>query len=135
MKTAQKRKSHSVSTKRNKPLFKLPKILDDPLLDDEVRDSIKRAFFAKGFTYATSLVYDSPDCPETFNDPSLENVQKLDKEYNDKVYELRKREKAGILPPLKLKYDPNQGFYVEAAIDIQDLTLICEYLGEVRTVR
>lgn len=63
-KIKQKRKSLSCSLKRKKPCFKLPKlIVDDPLLDDDVRDSFKRAFFAKGFTYATDLVYNSDDCP------------------------------------------------------------------------
>lgn len=34
-----------------------------------------------------------------------------------------------------IKHDVNQGFYVESAIDLPDLTLICEYIGEVRTNR
>ncbi len=34
-----------------------------------------------------------------------------------------------------IKYDAAQGFYVEAAVDLPDLTLICEYIGEVRTNR
>jgi len=29
----------------------------------------------------------------------------------------------------------NQGFFVESAIDLPELTLICEYIGEVRTNR
>jgi hypothetical protein len=36
---------------------------------------------------------------------------------------------------LLIKHDVNQGFYVESAIDLPDLTLICEYIGEVRTNR
>lgn len=34
-----------------------------------------------------------------------------------------------------IKHDVNQGFYVESAIDLPELTLICEYIGEVRTNR
>ena len=53
----------------------------------------------------------------------------------DVIHQLRKREEIGILPPLLLKFDPIQGFYVEAAQDLADLTLLCEYAGEVRTFR
>ena len=48
---------------------------------------------------------------------------------------MRERENSGILPPLLIKHDVNQGFFVESAIDLPDLTLICEYIGEVRTNR
>jgi hypothetical protein len=41
----------SVSLTRRKNTFKLPKPLDNPLDDIEVRDSFKRAFFAKDFIY------------------------------------------------------------------------------------
>ncbi len=39
------------------------------------------------------------------------------------------------MPPLIIKFDAAQGFYVETAVDLPDLTLICEYIGEVRTNR
>jgi|LauGreDrversion4_2_1035121.scaffolds.fasta_scaffold358283_2 hypothetical protein len=64
MKVKPKRKSVSLSLQRKKPTFKLPKLIDDPLIEDEVRDSFKRAFFAKDFTYTTKLVYDKEDCTE-----------------------------------------------------------------------
>ena len=41
----------------------------------------------------------------------------------------------GILPPLLIKHDHDQGFYVEAAQDLADLSLLGEYIGEVRTLR
>lgn len=71
------------------------------------------------------------------NDPDRETtkIQTLTKENNDAIYALRERELKGILPPVILRHDPSQGFYVEAAVDLPDLSLICEYLGEVRTVR
>lgn len=100
-----------------------------------MRDSFKRAFFVKGMTYVTELIYDSPDCPSSKNDPSLEKVQTLSKENNQAIYDLRHKETSGILPPLLLRHAPSQGFYVEAAADLPELTLICEYLGEVRTCR
>ena len=39
----------------------------------------------------------------------------------------------GILPPVILKHDKSLGFYVEAAQDLPELTLLGEYLGQVRT--
>lgn len=48
---------------------------------------------------------------------------------------MRQKEQSGILPPVILKHEHAQGFFVEAAIDLPELSLICEYLGEVRTTR
>jgi hypothetical protein len=137
MKAKAKRRSVSCSIKRKKNCLKVPKLIDEPLTFDEVRESFKRAFFAKGFKYTTVQVFDSPDCPPAKNDPKLEKtlIQTLTKDNNDAIYELREREKNGILPPVYIRYDPMQGFFVEAAIDLPDLSLICEYLGEVRTSR
>lgn len=72
MKIKPKRKSVSCTNKRSKPVFKLPKLIDDPLILDDVRDSFKRAFFTKGFTYATELTFDSPLCPPDMNDSKFE---------------------------------------------------------------
>ena len=67
-----KRRSVSMSIKRKKPLFKLPPLCDDPLLEEEVRDSFRRAFFAKGMKYSYELVYDLEECPSSKNDPELD---------------------------------------------------------------
>ena len=32
-----------------------------------------------------------------------------------------------------MKYDNCQGFYIKAAVDLPELTLLAEYLGQVRT--
>ena len=72
MKVKAKRRSVSLSVKRRKPSFKLPNLVDDPLLDEEIRDSFKRAFFVKDMKYSTSLVYDLEECPASMNDPNLE---------------------------------------------------------------
>lgn len=72
MKVKPKRKSVSVSIKRKKPCFKLPRLVDDPLLQYDIKDSLKRAFYVKGMIYVNSLVYDREDCQEDKNDPKLE---------------------------------------------------------------
>eukprot|EP00347_Sterkiella_histriomuscorum_P019555 403341187 len=134
MKKQNRKKSVSLTRKKN--IFKLSKLIDDPLTEHEIRQSFERAFFAKDLTYANKQIYDDPLCLESKNNINLEpNVQKLVKENIESVQQLRRREELGILPPLILKHDQNQGFYVEAAQDLQDLTLLCEYAGEVRTLR
>jgi myosin-crossreactive antigen len=57
MKIKPKKRSVSCTNKRKKPVFKLPKEVDDPLLQGDIRDSFKRAFFAKNMKYSTTLVY------------------------------------------------------------------------------
>ena len=47
--------------------------------------------------------------------------------------QLRERESKLQLPPVTLDYDPQAGFYVRAATDLPELTLLAEYLGQVRT--
>ena len=69
------------------------------------------------------------------NDTQLEKIQTLTKENELAVRNLRQREKNGILPPIMIKYDENQGFYAEAACDLPPLFVVCEYFGEVRTLR
>ncbi|CDW89782.1 histone-lysine n-methyltransferase atxr6-like [Stylonychia lemnae] len=134
IKKPQRKKSLSQTRKKN--IFKLPKLTDDPILEQEIRNSIRLGLFAKGMKYTHQQVFDDPKCPQSMNNPELErNIQKMIKENQQVIYELRKREQLGILPPVLIKYDPAQGFYVEAAQDMSDLTLICEYAGEVRTFR
>ena len=72
MKMKHKRKSVSCQNKRNKNSFKLPKLVDDPLIVDEIWESFKRALFVKGMKYTTHQVFDHEGCPEEMNNPSLE---------------------------------------------------------------
>ena len=60
-------------------------------------------------------------------------MQKLDKPSEKVLRQHREREQRGLLPPVLLKYSKVTGFYVEAATDIPELTLLGEYLGQVRT--
>ncbi len=47
------------------------------------------------------------------NNVDLEpKVQKMIKENQIAIKELRERENLGIIPPVYLKYDKDQGFYV-----------------------
>lgn len=45
----QKRRSVSVTNKKNKYVMKCSKLIDDPITEHEVRDAFKRAFYSKGF--------------------------------------------------------------------------------------
>ena len=51
------------------------------------------------------------------------------------MLELRKREAEGLYPPLHLEYIKKKGYGLHAAMDIPADTLLCEYLGEVKTKR
>lgn len=97
----------------------------------EIAESFTWAFFTKNMTYTADLVYDDLDVPETMNQPQLlePKVQKLNKASQSVLHAFRGREKAGFLPPLILRHDERQGFYVEAACDMPELTLVAEYLG------
>lgn len=72
MKAKPKRRSVSVSKKRKKPIFKLPKPVDDPLVSDDIVDSFRRAFWVKDMTYTTKLVFDDKDCQEAMNSQAFE---------------------------------------------------------------
>jgi hypothetical protein len=72
MKAKVKRRSVSLSVKRKKPCFKLPNLVDDPILDEEIKNSFKRAFFVKDMKYSTALVHDLEECPASMNDPNLD---------------------------------------------------------------
>jgi hypothetical protein len=58
-----------MTIKRKKPVFKLlpESVVDNSDLQEEVRESFRRAFFAKGMSYASELVYDSEECPASRN--------------------------------------------------------------------
>lgn len=60
-------------------------------------------------------------------------LQKLDKVSEEILRQHRERELQGILPPLTMKYDAIQGFFIEAACNLPELTLVAEYFGQVRT--
>ena len=72
MKAKAKRRSVSLSVKRKRPCFKLPNLVDDPILDEEIKNSFKRAFFVKDMKYSTALVHDLEECPASMNDPNLD---------------------------------------------------------------
>ncbi len=59
----------------------------------------------------------------------------MERENNEVVYQLRQRERAGVLPGVLIKHESKQGFFVESAVDMPELALLCEYVGEVRTNR
>ena len=133
---SKKRKSFSLSLKRRKvDSLKLPATFNDPQLVKQITDSFAWAFFTKQMRYASNLVYDHPKVPQSMNKPAeLEpRLQKLDKESEAVLLQFRARETQGVLPPVIMHHDPIQGFYVAAARDLPELTLIAEYLGQVRT--
>lgn len=76
VKKTQRKKSVSLTRKKN--VLKVSKLIEDPLIELEVRESFKKAFFIKDLTYSCKQVYEHPDCPPSMNDPTREpSIQKL----------------------------------------------------------
>ena len=87
-------------------------------------------------TYTLDLVYDDPECTPSMNNQEMEpSLKRLPKTEQKEILELRDREAQGILPPVILKYNTEQGFYATAAVDLPMHTLLCEYIGEVRKLK
>lgn len=77
-------------------------------------------------------MYDHPEVPRTINNANLDEAEggvQILSERNIEVLE----NLPFHCPPVLIKSDDQTGFYVEAAQDIPALTLICEYIGQVRT--
>jgi hypothetical protein len=83
--------------------------------------------------YSEELVY-TDKVPRSKNDASLDQVENLSRA-NIEIFKLFKENtRNGMLPCLIPKYDPIQGFIVEALCDIPPRTLLVEYTGVVTRV-
>lgn len=102
-----------------------------PAVEKEVQESVRFAFFCKNMTYCSELQYDSL-CPKEMNDAQLRepNLQTITKENQKVLYNFRALNK---LPPVLINHTTNAGFEVRAAADLPELTILCEYIGEVKT--
>jgi len=76
-----KRRVASFSVKKkSRNNFKDLSIPLDETTQREVTESFQRAFFAKDLTYATELIYDHEDIPQSKNCAEFEKVQKMTKD-------------------------------------------------------
>jgi hypothetical protein len=79
--------------------------------------------------YAENLVYDNPKATKQMNnaDFDLLTIQKLSLANISILSQIKNQ-----VPPVLISFERQQGFYVTAAQEIASLTLICEYVGQVR---
>ena len=114
--------------------FKLPDPIQDPILWTRSLASIAAAAKYCGMNdYTETLVYES-DVPESMNDASLENVQRLSKVNLDLFQKYKSNLIVGIYPPVEIVYDMNIGFLVKALMKIPRHTIISEYIGAINTI-
>jgi hypothetical protein len=109
----------------------MPPELPKPL-QAEVDESVRLAFFCKNFKFTESLRYSTKHAESLNNaefEPALQHLSK------ENQRQLRKFREIRTLPPVILKHSDKVGFDCVAACDLPELTLLCEYLGDVKTDR
>ena len=87
--------------------------------------------------YSADLTYPSAgDATEEMANPELnvDKIQPMSKRNMEIFKAFTHNIKQGIFPPVRVVYDENIGFNVEALAPIQKYTLVGEYVGDVVTV-
>jgi [histone H3]-lysine27 N-methyltransferase len=114
----------------------MPKFEKDNPLFLETRNSICKALYGKNLTFDDDLHYPCAECPSTMNTVELEpNIQKLSERNLKTFLKFKEWTRQGYYAPVTVINHPQQGACVQATIDIPNLTLLCEYVGDVLPVR
>ncbi|KAH7278698.1 hypothetical protein KP509_38G052900 [Ceratopteris richardii] len=105
----------------------------DPFQRLKQMASLATAMTCSGVKYSNELTYVPGLAPRAANNPSLEKggmqvMNREDKAAYDQCKEMCTR---GACPPLLVKFDPHEGFVVEADGCIKDFTIVAEYTGDV----
>lgn len=94
------------------------------------------ALKAKGIDFDDNLRYSNKSCNSDKNQANLEqNLQKMDQQTLKIFKEFKKMSKEANYVPVLIEPDKTQGFFVRAFEDIQEMTLIAEYVGDVDFAR
>lgn len=95
--------------------------------------SLATALIATKTEFSNDLTYMPDMAPRSANCPNLEQggMQVLSKEDTETLNLCKNMMDRGEWPPLKVVFDPQEGFTVEADRYIKDLTIITEYVGDV----
>jgi len=101
----------------------------------EVATRLAAACMECGMTeWSNDLVYRGK-ASRRMNDATLDEVGSMS-QVNTSTYKMFKENmEKGMLPPLSVDYDPDQGFVVKATQDISDKTLLLEYTGAVTRIK
>jgi hypothetical protein len=87
--------------------------------------------------YSPNLLYPSMgQAKEDMNNPDLDvdKIQPMSKRNMDIFKAFKHNTEHGVFPPIRVVYDDNLGFNVEALAPIQKYTLVGEYVGDVVTM-
>ena len=118
-KVGKKARSTFAPPKNSGLKFKLPNPSNDEKLQKEVKESLYKAFLAKGLTFDDDLSFPDEDCPPSMNDASLEPIlQKLPLSNYIVFRKFKEMTRKGEYSLLFIINDPNQGHCVQAAEDI-----------------
>ncbi|PKI45239.1 hypothetical protein CRG98_034366 [Punica granatum] len=95
--------------------------------------SLASALTALQMEFSDDLHYLPGLAPRSANQAKFEigGMQVLSKEDMETLEHCRAMCKRGMCPPLIVRFDPCEGFTVEADAPIKDMTLITEYAGDV----
>lgn len=131
-----RRKAGYQGTKHQRQCFRLPRP-SPPERRVQQMSALASALEEKNIEFVEELQY-SEACPITRNNASDDvsgGVQPMTKTNLATFMRFKDMLRDGLTPPVMVVLDPVQGFVVEADAAIPDRTLICEYVGEVATVR
>ena len=127
-----------VSRTKNRHILILPVPLSDPKIFCRTLATMVAAMTYCGMeNYNENLVYDSKNgVTESMNDPQLdlEKVGPLNKLTLGAFARYKENLKEGAYPPIRIAYDDNTGFTVQAMAVMPRHTIITEYVGVVTTV-
>ncbi|KAJ0629402.1 putative [histone H3]-lysine(4) N-trimethyltransferase chromatin remodeling SET family [Helianthus annuus] len=103
----------------------------------EQMKSLTSALKAVNMEFSNDLTYPPGMAPESANRADLENggVQVLSNGDIETYHKCRAMAERGEYPPLRIVYDPIEGYTIQADGPIKDMTLIAEYTGEVDYIK
>ncbi|KAI3776798.1 hypothetical protein L1987_46588 [Smallanthus sonchifolius] len=99
--------------------------------------SLASALTSLNLEFSDELTYPPGMAPESANKATLENsrMQVLSKGDIETYNKCRAMAKRGEYPPLRIVFDPDQGYTVHADDRIKHMTLIAEYTGDVDYIK
>lgn len=105
-----------------------------PRRNNRLKECLMKALILKGYKFSDDLVY--LEVNQQANDASKEPGVMQISEYNKKIYyHVKTKTRLGNYPGLEVVRDEKQGLIVNASEDIPMNTLLCEYSGEVTSLR
>ncbi|KMT09199.1 hypothetical protein BVRB_6g133010 [Beta vulgaris subsp. vulgaris] len=110
---------------------------EDPAQRLEQMRSLATALTALKMEFCNELTYVPAMAPRSANQAKFEDggMQVLSKEDHETVEQCRAMIKRGECAPLLVVYDSCEGYTVEAASPIKDMTFIAEYTGDVDFIK